>query len=133
MLDLSPLEKALNSLNRAIVRAVVDRSDEELRDATIQRFEYSFELCWKMLKRRLEADSPHPGSVDAMSFRELIREGHERGYIRNPEDWFLFRDHRNTVAHTYNESKAKIVFETALQFEKVAQSLLASLKAGNRD
>ena len=44
-LDLQPLEKAIASLLRAIKRAEADRSDEELRDAVIQRFAYTYELC----------------------------------------------------------------------------------------
>lgn len=131
MLDLSSLEKALSSLKRALVRALANTQDEELRDAVIQRFEYSFELSWKMLKRRLELDVPTPAAVDAMSFRELIREGFERGYIAEPEQWFLFREHRNTVAHTYDEQKAKIVFESAVKLEPVARALLEALKAKN--
>lgn len=133
MLDLSSLEKALSSLDRAILRAEANTEDEELRDATIQRFEYSFELSWKMLKRCIEADAANSSAVDAMSFRELMREGFERGYIADPEEWFLFREHRNTVAHVYNESKAKFVYQSALKFEKAAKLLLAKLKEKNRE
>jgi hypothetical protein len=43
MLDLSSFDKALKSLERAIVRAQDSLEDEELRDAAIQRFEYCFE------------------------------------------------------------------------------------------
>lgn len=133
MLDLSSLEKALSSLDRAILRAEANTEDEELRDATIQRFESSFELSWKMLKRCIEADAANSSAVDAMSFRELMREGFERGYIAEPEEWFLFREHRNTVAQVYNESKAKIVYQSALKFEKAAKLLLAKLKEKHRE
>ncbi len=44
-LDLSALEKALASLARALLRSHGVPADEELRDACIQRFEYSFELA----------------------------------------------------------------------------------------
>lgn len=131
MLDLSSFDKALLSLGRAIARAQAAPEDEELRDAAIQRFEYCFELSWKMLKRRLEQDVPNPSAVDAMSFKELIREGFERGYIVNPEDWFLFREHRNTVAHTYDESKARIVYSSALRLNVVARALYEAIKLRN--
>jgi hypothetical protein len=49
-LDLSSWKKALNSLERAIARSTASPADEELRDAVIQRFEYCYELSWKMLK-----------------------------------------------------------------------------------
>lgn len=73
-LDLSSLQNALASLRRALTRwQAAGEQDEELRDACIQRFEYTFELSWKMLQRRLERDLPDAQSVDAMSFRELMR------------------------------------------------------------
>lgn len=133
MLDFSSLDKALQSLNRAVVRARSAPGDEELRDAVIQRFEYCFELSWKMLKRQLEQDVANSSSIDTMSFRELIREGFERGYIANPEDWFLFREHRNTVAHVYNEEKAKTVYISAEKFNTVGRALLEKLKENSND
>jgi hypothetical protein len=59
-IDLTSLEKALESLKRGVVRSRDDPADEELRDAVIQRFEYTYELSWKMLKRILETESPVP-------------------------------------------------------------------------
>ncbi|MEI8027959.1 MAG: nucleotidyltransferase substrate binding protein [Pseudomonadota bacterium] len=54
MLDLSSLGKAIASLNRGLIRAQADLSDQELRDGAIHRFEYTFELFWKMIKRQLQ-------------------------------------------------------------------------------
>jgi hypothetical protein len=68
-------------LERAATRALGAPVDEELRDATIQRFEYTYELAWKMLERHLEAVVPDPARIDTLSFRELMREGAERGLI----------------------------------------------------
>ena len=52
-LDLTALRNALASLERGLVRYRPAQQDEELRDACIQRFEYCFELSWKMVKRSL--------------------------------------------------------------------------------
>ena len=66
LVDLSSLQLALAFLRRALAWWDASQGqDEELRDACIQRFEYSFELSWKMLKRRLEIDLPDAHSVDA--------------------------------------------------------------------
>jgi nucleotidyltransferase substrate binding protein (TIGR01987 family) len=54
LLDLSSFDEALASLDRAAIRAQAAPADEDLRDAVIQRFEYTYELAWKMLKRHLE-------------------------------------------------------------------------------
>jgi nucleotidyltransferase substrate binding protein (TIGR01987 family) len=127
-LDLSSLNKAINSMERAVNRSQRTLDDEELRDAVILRFEYTYELCWKMLKRQLEEESPHPSAVDALSFRDLLREGAEKGMIRCVEDWFIYREQRNITAHTYDENKAISVYNTALNFLPDARDLLNELE-----
>ena len=129
-LDLTPLQGALASLRRALTRwQATEGKDEELRDACIQRFEYTFELSWKMLARRLERDLPDARSVDAMSFRALMRSGGERGLVRDVAAWMVFRDKRNTTSHTYNAAKAADVAAVLPAFADEAQALLAQLQA----
>lgn len=130
-LDLSSLRLALASLDRAIARSRQAPEDEELRDAVIQRFEYSYELCWRMLKRRLELDLPTPAEADRLSFPELIREAAERGLVEAPERWFEYRRQRNVTAHTYDRSKAESVHATALLFAIDARMLLGLLERRN--
>lgn len=130
-LDLSSFQKALGSLERAIQRSQADRGDEELRDSVIQRFEYTYELSWKMLKRQLEIDAPTPEMIDALGFRDLIREGAERGLIRDPAAWFEYREQRNITAHTYDEKKAAQVYMTALRFYGDALALFRELEKRN--
>jgi nucleotidyltransferase substrate binding protein (TIGR01987 family) len=129
MLDLSALKKVLNSLERAIERSKTVPEDTEIRDSVIQRFEYSYELSWKMMKRQLEMDSPTP--IDVMGFKDMIRAAAERDLINNPEAWFEYRRQRNITAHTYNEIKAVQVYETALIFMQDAKMLLQQLQQRN--
>jgi len=131
MLDLTSLEKALKSLERAIKRSQGVPDDDEVRDSVIQRFEYTYELSWKMLKRQLEIDSQTPASIDAMGFKEMIREAAERSLINNPEAWFEYRRQRNIISHAYDENKAVIVYETALIFLQDVKVLLQNLKQRN--
>lgn len=128
-LDLSALEKALASLARALVRAEGLPADEELRDACIQRFEYCFELAWKMLKRRLELDVPSTDAVDALSYRAMIRVAAERGLLANPQAWFDYRDLRNLTSHTYDAVVAQRVYACVADFKRDADELLVALKA----
>ena len=132
-LDLSALERATASLDRALTRATGTPGDEELRDAVIQRFEYTYELCWKMVKRRIETDAPVPSAVDAMSFPMLMREAAERGLVEEVTRWLEYREQRNVTAHTYDATKAQSVFETAHPFLADAQALLAELRRRNDD
>ena len=132
-LDLSALERATASLNKALTRATGTPGDEELRDAVIQRFEYTYELCWKMVKRRIETDAPVPSAVDAMSFPMLMREAAERGLVEEVTRWLEYREQRNVTAHTYDATKAQSVFETAHPFLADALALLAELRRRNDD
>jgi nucleotidyltransferase substrate binding protein (TIGR01987 family) len=128
-LDLSSLVKALAALDRGLARSAGVPGDEELRDACIQRFEFTFELAWKMLKRRLELDLPNPQEVDAMSYRTLVRVGAERGLIDDVSAWFVYREKRNLTAHAYDAEKAAEVYAVLPAFARHARTLLERLEA----
>jgi nucleotidyltransferase substrate binding protein (TIGR01987 family) len=132
-LDLTSWKRALASMERAIRRSTATPADEELRDAVIQRFEYSYELSWKMLKRHLEQVVPDPGSVDQWSFKELMREAAERGLVAAVEPWLEYRHQRNMTAHVYDEEKARRVYESARSFLGDAKALLAEVDRRNVD
>ena len=97
----------------------------------VQHFEFTFEVCWKMLKRQLERELPSPSVLDGMSFRELIRLGHERGLITAVEPWFEFRELRNITAHSYSPDKALKVAGGASQLLDHARSLLRVVENRN--
>jgi len=86
-----------------------------------------------MLKRRLELDLPDSQSVDAMSFRELMRAGGERGLLHDVDAWMVFRDKRNITSHTYNADKAADVAAVIPAFMEHAQALLKQLQAKGSD
>jgi nucleotidyltransferase substrate binding protein (TIGR01987 family) len=131
VLDLTSLRKAVASLGRAVERSRSDPADEEVRDAVIQRFEYTYELCWKMLKRHLEQIAASPAEIDQMSFKELIRDAAERGLVPLVEPWFEYRGQRNRTSHAYDADAARSVHETALAFLGDARALLAELERRN--
>ncbi|MCL5261465.1 MAG: nucleotidyltransferase substrate binding protein [Gammaproteobacteria bacterium] len=126
-LDLSSFEKAITSLEVAIHRAKKTPQDAELRDAVIQRFEYTYELAWKMLKRQLELEAPTPETIDTLSFRDLLREAAEKGIIDNIEHWFIYREQRNITSLSYDEKIAEQIRQTTYNFLPIAKSLLIIL------
>lgn len=130
-LDFSSFEKALSSLQRVLDRSRTVPGDEDIRDACIQRFEYTYELAFKMLKRQLEQDLPSSEELDQLAFKEMIRVGAERGLIAAPERWFDYRAKRNITSHTYDEEKAREVFTVLADFAADAADLLARLKSRN--
>jgi nucleotidyltransferase substrate binding protein (TIGR01987 family) len=128
-LDLSSYVKAISSLEQALNEYAIN-SNSFMRDACIQRFEYTYELSWKMLKRFLEITSPNPIEFDEMSFQNLIRTGSEKGLLLNGWDqWAKYRNARATTSHVYNEIKAVEVFAEIPGFLIEAQHLLKKLQA----
>ena len=79
--------------------------DDMYLDATIQRFEFCFELAWKLMKAVLEyegieVNSPHSG----------IREGWKQGLISDAEAWLDMMEKRNLSSHTYDENVARDIY-----------------------
>ena len=119
-LVLSPLRKALGSLEAALR---IPEVDDIVRDATIQRFEYTYELARKMLERHLV----WLGEEGGLGKRTLYRRASELGIVGDAEAWIGYNYARNTTSHTYNESKAQEVYEAARAFAVDARRLLDTL------
>ena len=129
MLDLTPLERALASLEEAMDRAADAPDDDLIRDGCIQRFEFCYELSWKMLRRHLAMTVPDASAIDGLSFRDLVRMGCKNGLIdEEVEQWLIYRTARGTTSHTYDKKKAAEVFAVIPEFLASALSLLAALK-----
>lgn len=102
-LDLSPLSNAIARLAEGLCRHRQAPEDELLRDGLIQRFEFTYELSHRMLKRYLRQVSASPDQFDAMPFQELIRTGNEQGLLRGEwSDWRRFREMRARTSHGYD-------------------------------
>ena len=125
-LDLSSLTNALEQLEEGLKAAATNPTSEIIRDGVIQRFEYSHELAMKFMKRILE--TRHGDAVDRMAYNDVLRTAMERGYIRNVEEWFEYRNARNRTSHTYDADVAATVFASARPFLANARFLLQQLE-----
>jgi nucleotidyltransferase substrate binding protein (TIGR01987 family) len=127
-LIMTPLKKAYMSLIKGVARANEHPHDLEVRDGCIQRFEYTYDLSIKFMKRYLEQESSVTEKIDQLNFRDLLRIAGEVGLIQQVTLWFAFREARNNTSHTYNEDKAQEVFQTIPAFLKEAEFLIAELE-----
>ncbi|MDR1322998.1 MAG: nucleotidyltransferase substrate binding protein [Candidatus Margulisbacteria bacterium] len=134
-LNLNELKKALAALQRAIkvtkkieAGSAADPAEiETLRAGVIQAFEFSYELCWKMLKRWLEINVS-PDIVAGVVRIELFRRGAENLLIDDVLKWMEFHDARNKTSHLYARETAEAVYQKAVEFLPYAQALLESLE-----
>ena len=108
-LIITPLIKAQKTFEAALREA---KSELE-RDGAIQRFEYTYELVWKTLKKVLSFKG-----IEANSPRDVFREAARQGLIDDPGIWFIFIKQRNLTVHSYNQDCAQEIFSYLPLFEK---------------
>lgn len=105
--DIASFERAIERLREGLARHAADTGDEQVRDGLVQRFEFTYELGHRVLKRYLEYASANPDEIDALTFQDLIRAGNEQGLLLGEwRDWRGFREMRGKTSHTYNEDIA---------------------------
>lgn len=93
--------KALAQLEKAAQQP----KDEFLRDSVIQRFEFTHDHAWKMLKLRLEGEG-----IEARTPRETLQEALQAGFIIDGNAWSELQKMRNLTSHTYREQLADEVY-----------------------
>ncbi|URD67115.1 nucleotidyltransferase substrate binding protein [Conchiformibius steedae DSM 2580] len=103
-LSIQPLINAVKRLHEGWLRYLQDTDDAQIRDGLIQRFEFTYEISHKILKRYLEYTSANPTQFDGMSFQDLIRTANEQNLLLGDwTDWKQYRDMRARTSHTYDE------------------------------
>lgn len=127
-LDITSFENALNSLKEVIEVYNFDETNLITRDSMIQRFEYTYSIALKMIKRFF-SQGAFVENVDGMTFNEMVRQANKMDLLKsNLETWTLFREKRNLTSHTYDEKIAKDVVKIIPLFSEEAQFLLNKLK-----
>lgn len=103
-MELENYQRAMKRL-RVAVNSQPDANGIYL-DATIQRFEFCFELAWKLMKAMLDYEG-----IEVSSPRGSIREGSKQSMIDSAEDWLYMLEQRNICPHAYSESIAWDIYE----------------------
>ena len=139
MLDLTSLTDAVSALERTLrfisgrKPAFADLQKEEqdiYTSAVVQHFEFTYELCWKFMRRWLE-NNLSPGSTGGLTRKQLFRIAAEERLIEDVEAWFRYHELRNLTSHTYNNSIANEILDAASPFSLASRALLTALEARN--
>ena len=135
-LDISALKKAAEAFNNALDfnRKVEEKSADSqefyeaefARAAVIQHFEFTYELCWKTMKRYIEMDiGPE---ADILTRKDLFRLSAEKRLITDFHQWVKFHEARNRTSHVYNEEVADDVYEIAKKFTSSLHDFITAIE-----
>lgn len=90
------------------------RKDSLYLDASIQRFEFTFEMSWKSLKRFLEAEG-----ISIKSPKEAFKEAYRLGWLTEGDKfWTQMILDRNLTSHTYDQKIAMELYQRLGSYEK---------------
>ena len=87
-----------------------DLSDLE-KEGLIQRFEYTHELAWNVMKDFFEFE----GNTTIMGSRSATREAFSKGIIKDGDIWMDMIKSRNLTTHTYNEHIAEDIVDKIIR------------------
>ena len=101
--------------------------DELLQEGLIQRFEYTHELAWKVMKDYAE----YQGYTDVRGSRDAIRKALEMNLI-DDKRWMETIEDRNLTVHNYDNEIASEIYTNIMNvyaplfiaFEHKMQSLI---------
>lgn len=85
--------------------ALAQPENSFMRDATIQRFEFTYELAWKALKLWLETKD-----ITTLNAKDTLQAALEQGQLSDGNGWSQLHRMRNLTSHTYDEAQAVQVY-----------------------
>lgn len=100
--DVIKFKKALKKLDEICKEPV---ETEIIRDATIQRFEFTFESVWKCLKRMASLEG-----LECFSPKSCFEVAYKMGFIEDEDVFIEIIDCRNRTTHIYDEIMALDIY-----------------------
>lgn len=101
----SELFSQLQRAHQKFTEALDFPIEEPYIEAAIQRFEYTFELSWKLMSSILKDEG-----LEEFGPKNVIRAAARIGLISEPQKWLDFANARNEASHIYKEEIALRVF-----------------------
>ncbi len=84
-----------------------------IMDGTIQRFEFVFELSWKLMREYLKYTG-----LEINNPRGVIKYAYQNGIIEDGDKWLKMLSDRNMTSHLYNQKMAQKIYQN-IKFEYV--------------
>jgi len=95
----SQFQKAVSRLEEVLKQD----KNEFIRDSAIQRFEFTFDLSWKLIKAFIEDEH----GIICASPKNCFREAYKLNIIKYDDFWIEMTNMRNQTVHTYKERNSR--------------------------
>ena len=128
--SISALENVHKRLGDVLKIFVENENDDIVRDSVIQRFEFTYSIALKTLKKYFESVAFVMEDVQQMTFNQVIRVANQLDLLHFELDkWTEFRQMRNLTSHTYDEEVARKVVAVIPDFCEEVGYLLKQLRS----
>ena len=113
-------QKALDRFEEILAKEKTDI----VRDSAIKRFEFVFDLSWKLIKAFLEEEK----GIRCASPKDCFRQAYRQGLLDYDEIWLDMTDWRNQAVHTYGEKFADMFYKKLPETLKYFKSLKEKIR-----
>ena len=103
-------------------RWVEEGNGDIVLDVAAKRFEFTYEMAWKALKRVLD----HMG-IDARAPRPVFKEAYAQGLLADEKVWLDMIEMRNLSSHIYDEHEISRILTELERYLAAFDALLARL------
>ena len=119
----APRVEAFERALRRLAEGLAKPEDAIVRDACIQRFEFTFEMAWRALQEYALEEG-----VECTSPRDCFRAGFRLTLLKNDPGWLAMVEDRNRTSHTYDEESAIDIFRSLSGYAGLFTQLLERLQ-----
>lgn len=103
-------KKALAKLGEAVQLDSVRKLSELEKQGTIQAFEYTHELAWKVMQDFFI----YQGNSEIRGSRDATRQAFSANLITDGDHWMEMIKNRNLTSHTYNEQISEEIYKNII-------------------
>ena len=107
---MSKLESFKKQFSEAVQRfdeVLKEKKTIIVRDAAIKRFEFTFDLAWKLIRAYLREKK----GIECPSPKDCIQAAYRHGLIEYDEIWVQITDWRNEAVHIYSEKYEEKLYQ----------------------
>lgn len=116
------LEEAINYYNTDVEPTIKNM----YADSCIQRFEYTYELAWKIMKKYLKLFFNK--TEQELTIKNIFRFMQGYGLINDWTKWVEYNEARNNTSHEYNLNKAQFVLTILQSFLEDVKNFIFCLE-----